>query len=247
MNEQKEIALVTGGAGGIGGAISRSLAAAGYIVGIHYRSRQDAADCLVKELVDNGERAFSISGDLSSISGCDEVYNVLQKRSDPLGVLVNNAGVVSDNPIFSAGVEEFESTVDLNLRGTWYLSKRLSRLMMRRKRGRIINISSVSGSIGNPTQSIYGMTKAGIDSFTKVAAAEFAEYGIGVVGVAPGFIDTEMTARLAPEIREHILGQIPLGRMGSPEEIADVVRFLAVSGTYITGTTIHVNGGLYAG
>ncbi|HTH14163.1 MAG TPA: SDR family oxidoreductase, partial [Spirochaetia bacterium] len=126
-------------------------------------------------------------------------------------------------------------------------TKKLSRLMIRRKEGRIINMSSVVGSTGNPTQTSYGMTKAAIDNFTKTAAMELAGYNILVNAVAPGFIETRMTADLGDEVKAGILGRIPLGRMGKPEEIAQVVRFLAVEASYVTGTTIHVNGGMYGG
>jgi 3-oxoacyl-[acyl-carrier protein] reductase len=133
------------------------------------------------------------------------------------------------------------------MKTVWYLTKRLMRLMIRNRSGRIINISSIIGSIGNPTQSIYGMTKAAIDNFTKTAAMEMAEYGILVNSIAPGFIDTDMTKNLPEEHKNMILSRIPLKRMGTPEEIAQVVGFLATSGTYITGTVIHVNGGMYGG
>jgi 3-oxoacyl-[acyl-carrier protein] reductase len=159
---------------------------------------------------------------------------------------VNNAGVAMDNPIFNATLEEFDATVNTNLRSTWYLTKRLSRLMIRKKAGRIINITSVVGLAGNPTQSIYGMTKAALDNFTKTAAKEFASYGILVNSVAPGYIGTSMTEKLSDELREEIHNMIPLGRMGKPEEVAEMVEFLASKGSYCTGSIFQVNGGIYA-
>lgn len=268
MNQenQKGIAVVTGASGGIGAAICRSLAECGFTVGIHFNRNEAAAKELSTQLSGgrtpteesgNGHSThrascdiktpFLIQGDLSTIDGCDQIYETLRKQELPLDVLVNNAGVVRDNPLFSATMEEYEDTLNLNLRGTWYITKRLVRLMIRKKQGRVINISSISGSIGNPTQSVYGMTKAAIDNFTKVAAAELAEHGIYVNSIAPGFIDTEMTDRLPDEHKQMILDRIPLKRMGKPEEIAEIVRFLSTANSYITGTVIHANGGLYAG
>lgn len=254
------IALITGGSGGIGAACCRDLARAGFTVAIHYNRNEAAARDLADEIVNhkssesNGAGGVStivapllIAADLSTTAGCDQIYDALRAQSAPLAVLVNNAGLVRDNPLFSASLEELDETLRLNLQGTWYLTKRLARLMIRAKRGRIINISSVVGSTGNPTQSIYGMSKAAIDNFTKTAAHELAEHGILVNGVAPGFIDTEMTGGLSSEVRTQVLERIPLRRMGRPEEIAEIVTFLATSGSYITGTTIHANGGMYGG
>ncbi|MCR9144606.1 MAG: SDR family oxidoreductase [bacterium] len=256
----RPLALVTGASGGIGAACCRDLARAGYRIAIHYNRNRAAAEALAEELKEiarssgSAERELAspaepllIAADLSTREGCDQVYEAIKNETAPLEVLVNNAGLVRDNPLFSATLDELEDTLRLNVHGTWYLSKRLARLMIRERRGRMINISSVVGSTGNPTQSVYGMTKAAIDNFTKVAAQELAGYGILVNGVAPGFIDTEMTRDLGEEARAKLLERIPLGRMGRPEEVAEVVRFLATAGGYITGTTIHANGGLYGG
>lgn len=240
---EQSIALVTGGGRGIGAACCKELAKLGFTVGIHYNSSQAGAEALAKALPD----AFTVQGDLSTAEGADQVYNALREAGGNLAVLVNNAGVVHDNPIFSATLEEFDDTVRTNLRGTWYLSKRLVRLMMRKKAGRIVNISSVVGHTGNPTQSIYAMTKAAIDNLTKTMAIEFAGYGILVNSVAPGFIDTDMTKDLSDEVKLKILDRIPLGRMGTAEDVAEMVGFLALRGSYCTGATFHVNGGMYAG
>ena len=238
----KPIALVTGGATGIGAACCRVLAAAGFAVGIHYNSSGTAAESLAAELPDS----FTIGADISTEAGVDAVYEAVRSR-DGLAVLVNNAGMAVDATLFSAKLEDFDRVVDTNMRSVWYLTKKLSRLMIRKKAGRLINISSVVGSTGNPTQSVYGMTKAAIDNFSKTAAVELAPYNILVNSIAPGFVETRMTADLGDEIKAGILAKIPLGRMGTPEEIAVVVRFLAVEASYITGSTIHVNGGMYLG
>ncbi|MFN3604108.1 MAG: 3-oxoacyl-ACP reductase family protein [Leptonema sp. (in: bacteria)] len=240
---EKKLALVTGASKGIGKAIAKELHKKGFLLAIHYNSSKEFAESLLKEL---GE-GFLIEADISTIEGCDKIYEEIKKSNLSLEVLVNNAGFVKDNPLFSATLEEFEKMVSINMKSVWYLTKRLIRFMIRNKRGRIINISSVIGSTGNPTQSVYGMTKAAIDNFTKTIAMELAEHGILVNSVAPGFIDTDMTKNLPDEHKKGILDKIPLRRMGNPEEVAEVVAFLATSGTYITGTTIHVNGGLYCG
>jgi 3-oxoacyl-[acyl-carrier protein] reductase len=240
---EKKLALVTGASRGIGKAIAKELNQKGFLVGIHYNSSSQSAEELLKELGDG----LLIQADLSTIEGCDKVYEEIKNSKLTLEVLVNNAGYVKDNPIFNATLEEFDQMININMKTVWYLTKRLMRLMIRNRSGRIINISSIIGSIGNPTQSIYGMTKAAIDNFTKTAAMEMAEYGILVNSIAPGFIDTDMTKNLPEEHKNMILSRIPLKRMGTPEEIAQVVGFLATSGTYITGTVIHVNGGMYGG
>ncbi|MCS7204874.1 MAG: 3-oxoacyl-ACP reductase FabG [Leptospiraceae bacterium] len=240
---EKKLALVTGASRGIGRAIARELYKKGFLVGIHYHTSQKEAETLKEEL---GE-GLLIQADISTIEGCDKIYDEIKNSKLTLEVLVNNAGFVKDNPIFNASLEEFDKIISTNMRSVWYLTKRLVRFMIRNRSGRIINISSIIGSTGNPTQSIYGMTKAAIDNFTKTAAMEFAEYGILVNSIAPGFIDTDMTKDLPEEHKKKILEKIPLGRMGKPEEIAEVVGFLATSGSYITGTVIHVNGGMYGG
>lgn len=240
----KGIALVTGGSGGIGAACCRKLAEAGFQVAIHYNRGREAAEKLAAEL----DTAFVLQGDLSTIEGMDGIYNTLKKdHGGDLAVLVNNAGIAQDNPLFSAGLDEFDAMVSTNMKSVWYLTKRLSRLMIRKKTGRIINISSVVGSMGNPTQSIYGMTKAAIDNFTKTIARELADYGILVNAVAPGFVKTAMTEKISPELLEPMLRMVPLGRMGEPDEVAELVLFLAEKGGYCTGSVFHINGGMYGG
>lgn len=239
---EEKIAIVTGGGTGIGAACCKSLSEAGFKVGIHYNSSKDKAQELASAL----KNSFIIQGDISTVEGVDAVYDTIKKdHNGQVDVLVNNAGVALDNPIFSATLDEFQKTIDLNVRGTWYMIKRLARFMIRKKAGKIINISSVVGSVANPAQSVYGMTKAAIDNLTKVAAVELAQYNILVNSVAPGFIDTDMTKKIPEEFQKEILKKIPLGRMGKPEEIGEVVKFLASSGTYMTGSIIHVNGGMY--
>ncbi|MES0491373.1 MAG: SDR family oxidoreductase [Leptospirales bacterium] len=239
---ENKLALVTGGGTGIGAACCRALGEAGFRVGIHYNSSESKA----AEVASSIENSFILQGDISTTEGIDQIYDTIKNdHNGQLDVLVNNAGVAMDNPIFKATLDEFQKTVDVNMRATWYIIKRFSRFMIRRKAGRIINMSSVIGSVANPTQSIYGMTKAAIDSLTKVAAVELSQYNILVNAIAPGFIKTDMTEKIPDDLQQSILERIPLGRMGTPEEIGEVVRFLATSGSYITGSILHVNGGMY--
>lgn len=238
----EKLALVTGGGTGIGAACCQALDKAGFKVIVHYNSSKGPAEKVASTL----KNATLAQADISTLDGCDQLYDLIKKEhGGAIDVLVNNAGIALDNPLFSASPEEFQTTIDVNMRSTWYLTKRMARFMIRKKAGRIINMSSVIGSAPNPTQAIYGMTKAAIDSLTKTAALELAQYNILVNSVAPGFIATEMTKKIPDDLQKVIMEKIPLGRMGSPDEIGEVVSFLATSGSYITGSIIHVNGGMY--
>jgi 3-oxoacyl-[acyl-carrier protein] reductase len=240
---QKPVALVTGGATGIGAACCRALAAEGFRVAIHYRSSEPAARSLLEALDD----AFLLQADLADIGGIDAMISELKSKTDRLDVLVNNAGASVNADIHSMKIEQFDLQRGM-LRGAWYLTKRILRLfMLRAGSGRIINISSVVGHTGNAGQIPYAMEKAALDAFTKSLAAELKGRDILVNSVAPGFIETDMTSVLPGEVQTRILTQIPLARMGRPEEVADVVAFLATRGAYITGSVVHVNGGLYGG
>ncbi len=235
------VALVTGGGTGIGAACCRALAAEGFRVAVHFRSSEEGALKLVAELPD----AFAIRADLASQEAIDAMIVELRERAGRVDVLVNNAGSNVNAPILSMKLDDFDPVAGVG-RGTWYLTKViLRRFMLRRRFGRIINISSVVGHTGNPGQIPYTMMKAGLDAFTKSLAQELAGRDVLVNSVAPGFIETEMTADLPDEVRESILARIPQGRMGRPEEVAEVVAFLARRATYINGGVIHVNGGLY--
>ncbi len=235
------VALVTGGGTGIGAACCRALAAEGFRVAVHFRSSEEGALKLVAELPD----AFAIRADLASQEAIDAMIVELRERAGRVDVLVNNAGSNVNAPILSMKLEDFDTVAGVG-RGTWYLTKViLRRFMLRRRFGRVINISSVVGHTGNPGQIPYTMMKAGLDAFTKSLAQELAGRDVLVNSVAPGFIETEMTADLPDEVRESILARIPQGRMGRPEEVAEVVAFLARHATYINGSVIHVNGGLY--
>ena len=239
----KKAALVTGGATGIGAACVRELAAKGFRVGIHYRSSGGAAERLLAEIGDG----FLLPADLADIAQIEALVETLKGQTDRLDVLVNNAGVSLDADMQRMRIEQFDAQRAV-VRGAWYLTKRVLRqYMLRANGGRIINISSVVGHTGNGGQIPYTMEKAAMDALTKSLARELRGRDILVNSVAPGFIATEMTARLPEEVRAVILAAIPLNRIGRPEEVAEVVGFLATAGSYITGTVIHVNGGMYGG
>jgi 3-oxoacyl-[acyl-carrier protein] reductase len=242
MSDQP-VALVTGGGTGIGAACCRQLAAEGFRVGIHYRSSEEKARKLAAEL----DGAFTIKADLMDSESLDALIKELKGVAGRIDVLVNNAGYNINAPMLAMKLDEYDAVASM-ARGTWYLTKLvLRRFMLRKGTGRIINISSVVGHTGNPGQIPYTMVKAGLDAFTKSLAQELAGRDILVNAIAPGFIDTEMTEELPEEVRETILSRIPMGRTGNADEIADVVAFLATRGSYINGSVLHVNGGMYGG
>lgn len=239
----KPVALVTGGATGIGAACCRALAAEGFHVGIHYRNSEQKAQVLLAEI----KNGFLVRADLSIIEQIDAMIGKLKEAAGSVDVLVNNAGQSINADILSMKISQFDEQRALT-RGVWYLTKRILRqFMIRSSAGRVINISSVVGHTGNAGQIPYTMEKAALDAFTRSLAREMAGRNILVNSVAPGFIETDMTFELPPEVKEKIMAGIPLGRIGKPEEIAEVVAFLARKGSYINGSVIHVNGGLYGG
>ncbi len=242
MSEQP-VAVVTGGGTGIGAACCRALAKEGFRVGIHYRRSIDGAKAVLREI----GSGFLIGADLADLDQVEAMAVSLKESAGRVDVLVNNAGASINADILTMKAEQFDEQRSLT-RGIWFLTKRILRLYMLRKgAGRIINITSVVGHTGNPGQIPYTMEKAALDAFTKSLARELSGRNILVNSVAPGFIETAMTQELPPEVKAGILAAIPLGRTGTPEEVAEVVAFLATRGTYINGTVIHVNGGLYGG
>ena len=237
------VALVTGAGTGIGAACARALAEAGLRVAVHYRRSEAAAREVAEKLPD----AFTVRADLAEPEEVDALIAGLKEQAGRVDVLVNNAGWNVNGPMPSMKLEDYDAVAAL-ARGTWYLTKLvLRRFMLRQKEGRIVNMSSVVGHTGNRGQAPYTMAKAGLDAMTKSLAQELAGRPILVNSVAPGFIETEMTRELPEEAREAILARVPLGRMGTPEEVAEVVAWLATGATYVHGTVIHVNGGMYGG
>ncbi len=239
----KPVAIVTGGGKGIGAACCRALAEKGFRVGIHYRKSSTEAAQVLTDIGDG----FLLQADLTDLEQVESMAARLKDAAGQVDVLVNNAGLSLNYDINTMKIEHFDAQRALT-RGIWYLTKRIVRLfMLRQNSGRIINISSVVGHTGNAGQIPYTMEKAALDAFTKSLTKELRGRNILVNSVAPGFIDTEMTEELPEEVKKQILANIPLGRTGLPQEVAEVVAFLATSGTYMTGSVVHVNGGLYGG
>lgn len=241
MSDEVRVALVTGGAKGIGAACCRALAGEGFRVAVHHRSSGAEAEALAAKLPD----AFAVRADLADPEAIDALVRELKERAGRVDVLVNNAGHNVNAPMVTMKLADYDA-VQAVARGTWYLTKQVvRRFMLRQGGGRIVQISSVVGQTGNAGQVPYTMVKAGLDALTKSLAREVAERGILVNAVAPGFIETDMTGVLPAEVREAILARVPLGRMGRPEEVAEAVRWLAVSAPYVHGAVLHVNGGLH--
>jgi 3-oxoacyl-[acyl-carrier protein] reductase len=239
----RKVALVTGAGKGIGAACCRALAEAGFRVAVHYRSSAGPAEELAAKLPD----AFALRADLAKPEEIDGLVGELKEKAGRCDVLVNNAGLNINGLTPAMKLEDYDQVAAM-ARGTWYLTKLLLRkIMLRQDAARIVNITSVVGSTGNPGQVPYTMVKAALDAFTKSLAQELAGRPILVNSVAPGFIDTDMTDELPQAAKDAILARIPLGRMGTPEEVAEVVAWLATSASYVHGTVIHVNGGMYGG
>ena len=241
-----QTAIVTGASRGIGKAIAIFLAKEGAEVIINYSSSFENANKVVSEINSFGGKAYPLQADISDENSVNELIKTVLDKNNQIDVLVNNAGITKDGLLMRMKTNDWQKVLDLNLSGVFYCTRAVSRQMLKQKKGRIINITSVVGLMGNPGQANYSAAKAGVVGFTQSAAKEFASRGITVNAVAPGFISTDMTKDLNSE---SILAAIPLGRFGNPEDVAGVVRFLAAdpSAAYITGQTIQVDGGMVMG
>jgi 3-oxoacyl-[acyl-carrier protein] reductase len=238
-------AIVTGGSRGIGATVATLLAQDGAAVVVSGRDA-DRLDRAVKELGADGSTVVGIVADAAKREDAERLVDAAKERFGRLDILVNNAGVTRDVLLVRMKDEDWDHVMDINLRGAFLMTRAAAKLMMRQKSGRIINIASTSGVMGNAGQTNYSAAKAGLIGMTKAAARELAHWSILVNAVAPGLIETEMTAVVPEAARQALLGQVPLGRIGTAREVAEVVRFLAGDGaTYITGQVFHVNGGLY--
>lgn len=246
MKVNGQVALVTGGSRGIGRAIAVALAEAGAYVVINYRGNQKAAEATLEALHGRGGQGELCRFDVAVETDVEAAVKKIVDGQGKVDILVNNAGVTSDTLLIRTKVQDWDQVIGTNLKGTVLCTKAVCRAMIRQRYGRIVNLSSVVGQTGNAGQSIYAATKAGILGFTKSVARELAGRGVTVNAVAPGFIETEMTANLSPQLQEEFLRSIPLGRFGTSEEVAQLVVFLTGPGAaYITGQVINVNGGLY--
>lgn len=240
-----EIALVTGASRGIGRAIAMALGRQGAVV-IGTATSQKGADAITETLSEAGIKGQGMQLDVSDQASIDALMSALGENYGAPSILVNNAGITRDNLLMRMKEDEWQSIIDTNLSSIYRMSKVVLRGMMKARKGRIINIGSVVGATGNAGQSNYAAAKAGMLGFTKSMAREVGSRGITVNAVAPGFIDTDMTKALSDEQRAALLGNIPLGRLGAPEDIANTVAFLASdAAAYVTGETIHVNGGMH--
>ncbi len=239
-------ALVTGASRGIGRAIAIGLAEAGADVAVNYAGSEAAARETAEHIESLGRRAFIVKADVGSAEQAEDMLKSVLERFERIDILVNNAGITRDNLIMRMKEDEFDAVINTNLKGVFNCVKAVTRPMMKQRSGTIINISSVVGVLGNPGQANYVAAKAGVIGLTKAAARELSSRGITVNCVAPGFIETDMTDKLSDETKGALLGQIPLSRLGKPEDIAGVVRFLASpAAAYMTGQTLHVDGGMY--
>lgn len=242
---EEKNALVTGGSRGIGKEIALGLAKKGFNIAITYNSNESLAQEVIEEIKENGVKALAIKGNSAQE---EDVTNIVAKVEEELGtidILVNNAGITKDNLIIRMKSEDWDDVLNVNLKGVFLTTKAVVRGMMKKKYGKIINISSVVGVTGNAGQANYSASKAGVIGFTKSMAKELASRGIRVNAVAPGFIKTDMTDVLKDEVKEELLKSIPLGSLGLPKDIANAVVFLASEESdYITGQVINVNGGM---
>ncbi|MBM7810364.1 3-oxoacyl-[acyl-carrier protein] reductase [Saccharothrix algeriensis] len=239
------IALVTGGSRGIGRASVLRLARDGFDVAFCYRSNPDAARELEKEVGELGVRALAWQCDVADHAAVRELVSTVAERLGDVDVLVTSAGIVRDNPLMMMTEQQWHEVLDTNLDGTFNACRAVVFEMMKRRSGSIVNISSVAGVYGNPTQTNYSASKAGIIGFSQALAKEVGRYGIRVNVVAPGFIETDMTGALSDKVKQTALKSIPLGRLGQPEEVADLVSYLASDrAAYITGTVMQIDGGI---
>lgn len=244
--QRAQVAVVTGGTRGIGLAIARRLSKDGFNLVLTYRGDTEAAAVAERELNDSGRTVKVIAADVSTAGGAQHTVDTAMKELGSIDVLVNNAGITRDNLIMRISEEDWDAVLTTNLKGAFLTSKAAIRPMLRQRSGRIINLTSVVGLVGNAGQANYAAAKAGLVGLTKSLAKEVGSRGITVNAVAPGFIDTRLTDVLPEELKKSLLANTPLGRFGSPEDVANAVGFLASpDAAFITGNTLSVDGGLF--
>lgn len=240
-----KVALVTGGSRGIGRAVAIAMAKAGAKVVVNYAGNQAAAEETLKEIESIGGDAVAVQADVSNAESVDMLVKRVMDTYGRIDILVNNAGITRDNLLLRMKEEDWDAVMNTNLKGIFHCTKQVSRVMIKQKSGKIINMTSVVGVMGNAGQSNYAAAKAGVIGFTKSMAKELAPRGITVNAVAPGFITTDMTAVLSEQVKSELANSIPLGRMGQPDDVAAAVIYLASNlADYVTGQTLHVDGGM---
>ncbi|AUD62752.1 3-oxoacyl-[acyl-carrier-protein] reductase [Tenericutes bacterium MO-XQ] len=245
MNLQNKVAIVTGGAAGIGRTISLELAKNGAKVVINYRSSETKALELVEEIKQLGSEALAVKADISDFNQAKALVEEAVKAFGKLDILVNNAGITQDQLLLRMQEEQFDQVIDTNLKGSWNMAKHAARPLLKSEAGRIINISSIIGLIGNVGQTNYSASKAGMIGLTKSLAKEFGTKGVTANAICPGFIETEMTKNLDPKFVEAYLNNIPLKRLGQPQDVANAVLYLASDlASYMTGQVLVVDGGM---
>jgi 3-oxoacyl-[acyl-carrier protein] reductase len=245
MNYKNKTVIITGASRGIGRAIALAYASQNANVVVNYARSQEQADALVEEIKSMGAKAIAVQADVSDFNQSKQLVDQAIEVFGKVDILINNSGITKDQLMLRMSEEDFDRVIDVNLKGTWNMCRHLTRHFLKNREGSIINISSVVGLIGNPGQVNYVASKAGIIGMTKSLSKEFGSRGIRVNAIAPGFIETEMTDQLSDDVKEAYLKQIPLNRLGSPNDIANACLFLSSDlATYITGQVISVNGGM---